>query len=548
MATNLDEIGSNYQRELTQLSYLDITEDGQAAINDPNRTITVSELRQYLSEPDSVSYGDFGGTTKISQKMSEFVSGQQMTTDADILNKLEEYGMGDLKVVAIRDNPETGLQAMCFEDEFGNRGFSFRGTDFNFEKGSFGGDIIQGDIGEWLTGDSPAAREAVEFFKEHKDENGQNHLYGHSLGGNMVSHVFAENHEDVEMAFTFAGLGIHTDDLSPEQLEAFNSEKFNCWIPEGDVIGMLKDFNAYSDRVFFCDVSDDYSRNPVSSHLAQSSDTGTENLKQISREDAEQLMDKMAGTYAFCTGAHSLLEDFKEKAKEAGQSISEYAGERMSELREMNYGAFASALLDSTKEWAGKAFEAAREFISNPRESIEKAIDNVGDYVQSHTSQMDKENIASHHQPENEMKAEKVHETASISQGATVGVSQQQSSPSINKDVTNNMPQNNVDSMAKIENVAQNIGGTAEQKVSQLSNTMSSIDQLFGGDGNTFVLNDMREGLGFAQQAADFAKDFSRGDFISMGKDVLDFGQQISNGGEGNILDDAMDLSFGRER
>lgn len=543
MSTNLDELGSNYQRELTQLSYLDITEEGQAIINDKNSSITVSELRQYLSEPDHVSYGNFGGTTEISQKMSEFISGQQMTTDADILDKLEAYGMGDLKVVAIKDDPETGLQAMCFEDEHGNRGFSFRGTDFNFEKGCFKGDIVQGDVGEWLTGDSPAAQKAVDFFREYKNDNGENHLYGHSLGGNMVSHVFAENHNDVEMAFTFAGLGIHTDDLSPEQLEAFNSEKFNCWIPEGDVIGMLKDFSAYSDRVFFCDVSDEYTRNPVSSHIAQSSDTGTENLKQISREDAEQLMDKMAGTYAFCTGAHSLVEEFKDRAKEAGQSISEYAGERMSELREMNYGAFVSALLDSTTEWAGKAFSMAREgldyvqdhkeeivagakdFISNPKESIGNAFNEVGDYVKSHGVEFDKENIATHHQPEGTIKTEKTHETTSISKD-DVGIS------------------------GKMNNTVQTVGGSAEKSIGDVSNSVSSIDQLFGGDGNTFVLGDMREGLGFAQQAADFAKDFSKGDFLSMGKDVLDFGQGLESqmGGGGNVLDDAMDLSFGRER
>ena len=568
MSTNLDELGSNYQRELTQLSYLDITEEGQAIINDKNSSITVSELRQYLSEPDHVSYGNFGGTTEISQKMSEFISGQQMTTDADILDKLEAYGMGDLKVVAIKDDPETGLQAMCFEDEYGNRGFSFRGTDFNFEKGCFKGDIAQGDIGEWLTSDSQQARDAVAFFNEHKAENGENHLYGHSLGGNLVSHVFAENHNDVEMAFTYAGLGIDTKTLSQEQLDAFNSEKFNCWIPEYDIIGWLKDNSAYSDRVFFCAVNDEYTQNAISGHIAQSADTGTENLKQISREDAEQLMDKAAGVYAFCTGAHSLKDDFAERAKEIGQSISEYAGDRMSELREMNYGAFASALLNSTKEWAGKAFSMARDgldyvqehkeeiatgvkdFVSNPKESIGKAFNEVGDYVKSHGEQIDRENIASHHQPENEMKAEKVHETASISQGATVGVSQNNSAPTIKKDDLDSIKQGDANVTGKVENLAQNVGSTTNQKLGELSNSISSIDQLFGGDGNTFALGEMREGLGFAQQAANFAKDFSKGDFLSMGQDVLSFGQGLESqmGGGGNVLDDAMDLSFGRER
>lgn len=535
MSTNLDELGSNYQRELTQLSYLDITDEGQAAINDPNRSITVSELRQYLSEPDHVSYANFGGTTEISQKMSEFVTGQQMTTDADILDKLETYGMGDLKVVAIRDDHETGLQAMCFEDEYGNRGFSFRGTDFNWEKGSFGGDVIQGDIGEWLTSDSPAAREAVEFFKENKNDNGQNHLYGHSLGGNMVSHVFAENHEDVEMAFTFAGLGINTKTLSQEQIDAFNSEKFNCWIPEGDVIGLLKDFNDYSDRVFFCDVNEEYSQNPISSHIAQSSDTGTEDLKQISREEAEQLMDKMAGVYAFCTGAHSLVDEFKDRAKEAGQSIKEYAGERMHELKEMNYGAFASALLNSAKEWAGKAFDMAREQIgkdmTHEPKGIIDSIKGVGDYVKSHGEDFDRQNIASHH--------------------PSSGVEQQQTEqPSNAIPKANQSQDSNLDVSNKAVNIAKDIGGNAEQAIGGLSNSISSIDQLFGGDGNTFALGEMREGLGFAQQTANFAQDFSKGDFLSMGKDVLDFGQglEAQMGGGGNILDDAMDLSFGRER
>ena len=102
----------------------------------------------------------------------------------------------------------------------------------------------------------------------------------------------------------------------------------------------------------------------------------------------------------------------------------------------------------------------------------------------------------------------------------------------------------------KVENLAQNVGSTTNQKLGELSNSISSIDQLFGGDGNTFALGEMREGLGFAQQAANFAKDFSKGDFLSMGQDVLSFGQGLESqmGGGGNVLDDAMDLSFGRER
>lgn len=593
MSTNLDELGSNYQRELTQLSYLDISAEGQAWINnparqeDPNQAITVSELRQYLSEPDHVSYANFGGTTEISQKMSKFISGHEMTTDADILDKLEKYGMGDLKVVAIKDDRETGLQAICFEDESGNRGFSFRGTDFNFEKGAIGGDIIQGDVGEWMTGDSPAAQEAIKFFQEHKNDNGQNHLYGHSLGGNMVSHVFAANHEDVEMAFTFAGLGIHTDNLSQEQLDAFNSEKFNCWIPEGDVIGMLKDYNAYSDRVFFCDVNDDYTRNPVSSHIAQSSDTGQADLKQLSREEAEQLMDRMAGTYAFCTGAHSLVEEFEDKAKdvgqsisdrakEAGQSISEYAGERMRELREGDYGAFASALLDSTKEWASKAFSMAREslnyaqdhkeeitqgakdftqgakdFLSNPKESIGKAINDVGDYIKERGVQMDKENIASHHPPDVEVHGEKAQKVPSASQRVTTGDSLNNSAATANKDNLTSVNRGDTSVTGKVENFAQNAGSAANQKLGEVSNSISSIDQLFGGDGNTFTLGEMRESLGFAQQAMNFAQDMSRGDFVSMGKDMLNFGQQFESqfgGGSGGVLDDALDIGFGRER
>ena len=191
-----------------------------------------------------------------------------------------------------------------------------------------------------------------------------------------------------------------------------------------------------------------------------------------------------------------------------------------------------------------------KDFVSNPKESIGKAFNEVGDYVKSHGEQIDRENIASHHQPENEMKAEKVHETASISQGATVGVSQNNSAPTIKKDDLDSIKQGDANATGKVENLAQNVGSATNQKLGELSNSISSIDQLFGGDGNTFALGEMREGLGFAQQAANFAKDFSKGDFLSMGQDVLSFGQGLESqmGGGGNVLDDAMDLSFGRER
>ena len=82
-----------------------------------------------------------------------------------------------LKLIAIKDDPETGLQAMCFEDDYGNRGFSFRGTDFNWEKGAFGEICFKVILASGPLAIRSQYEKQLTFFKEHKNDNGENHLY-----------------------------------------------------------------------------------------------------------------------------------------------------------------------------------------------------------------------------------------------------------------------------------------------------------------------------------------------------------------------------------
>ena len=427
---------------LTQVSYLDITDEGKNLIN--SEGLTISELRDYLSEGDHASFGNLMGNTEVSQFGVKMMVGEDLTTDYEVLDKLEELGLGDMRVTAIADNAETGFQAMALQDDMQNTGFSFRGSDFNWEKGGLD-DWIDADAKEWLNGSSAQSQNALDFFDQNADPNGNNYAFGHSLGGCLTNHVFAENHDQMQGAFSFCGLGIDTDNLSQEQLDAFKGDKYDCVINTGDLVGLLKDYSAYENNVRYAAVRDDLNHNFATSHLPQSTKMDGDKIVSVDRNVAENKMNKAVNM--------------------SGKLI-----QSIDELRKGDYKTFTNALKEMGAEWGQKA----KGYVQDLEKKYEQTVNNVQNVV---------------------------------------------------------------------KNAPEAIAG-------KLDNAISSIEQLFGGDGNTFALGEMREGLGFAQQAANFAQDFSKGDFLSMGKDVLDFGQglEAQMGGGGNILDDAMDLSFGRER
>lgn len=225
---------TDYQKvTLSNIAYLDISKEGLEKIQ--NGGLKLSDLEPYLSQADVKSSGDFPvGATE---------------TDRDLWKGLLALGFGDLVITDMTSNYKTGFQAMTFKDEVGNTGITYRGSDFDFEQGGFE-DWSSGNTLEHFKGDSKHAEDALAYFEKHADPKGNNYIYGYSLGGNQVQHVFCEHYDSIQEAFSFNGNAISPKKLDTEEkIAAFNSDKFNCCIIEGDIIGMPKQNELYKNNV-----------------------------------------------------------------------------------------------------------------------------------------------------------------------------------------------------------------------------------------------------------------------------------------------------------
>lgn len=263
---------TDYQKlQMTQVSYLDFTSIEQV------RGMKLEDARGYLDNPDLWSMGaqfnnnDAAISNKLANGVVKGVIGQEAyTTDGQLYQQCLDSGLGDLRIKDIANDPETGFQAMALEDSAGNTYISFRGSDGDFSKGMMQ-DWYRADGVEFLEGDQgPQVKQALEFFDKNKSTNGENHIYGHSLGGNLTSHVFAQRENEINSAFCYNANPIDAKYLdTQEKQEAFQSERFTFAAVEGDVVSGLKDVSAYQNRVVYVANSEQGNGNILNHHLAE---------------------------------------------------------------------------------------------------------------------------------------------------------------------------------------------------------------------------------------------------------------------------------------
>jgi hypothetical protein len=217
---------------------------------------------------------------------------RHLLTNRELAEMLIAKGLGNIKItdsISTQGFSSSGFQALAFEDEVGNTGISYRGSDFDLAKGG-ARDWIEADMYEYFSGDSQQIKEAQEFFEKNKNKDGKNYVYGHSLGGNLTSHVYLEHYDEISEAFTINGNPINEKLLdTDEKVAAFNdSEKFHCYIVCGDMVGHLKSFDKYKDNVKYIKNNGEYNTDFVSAHLVQSS-TYDENGKFVEATEEEMI-------------------------------------------------------------------------------------------------------------------------------------------------------------------------------------------------------------------------------------------------------------------
>jgi hypothetical protein len=278
---------------LSEMPYIDFTEDGLKKIR--NGGLTISEMSQYLLTPNDMSSGyPLGTKEKTEELLGEFGNGYQ--TDAEICQKLQALGFGDMVITDVSMDPDTGFCAMTFKDENGNTGISFRGSDFDWSNGA-ASDWFISDIGEHFIGSSPQADNANDYFKSNCDPNGSNYIYGYSLGGNLVSHTYLENHENIAGAFSINGNPISPSLLDTQsKIDAFNSQKYEQCMIEGDIVSIMKPTDLYQDNIRVIKNVDGVSMNFMNSHGLQSAMIGEDgNFIEIPYAEMERNLNNVLG-------------------------------------------------------------------------------------------------------------------------------------------------------------------------------------------------------------------------------------------------------------
>lgn len=295
---NFENLNDLQKTWISELSYVDLTEEGYKKIIEGG--LTVKALKQYVKNPDLPFCGDILlGAKKFNALSAAVLGNDHFPTKLDIVNALIENGLSNLKIKHTSDYPTpfaSSFQALTLEDDFGNTAISYRGSDL-YISNIIVREWLESNILEYFSDTSTQVKEAIEYFKDHKNLNGNNYIYGHSLGGNLVSHVYLDCHDEFKEAFSINGTPINQKLIDTEEKKkAFNDKKFRFNVVCGDLIGQLKSCEAYKDNVNYIQNNNSMKAPALSSHLIQSS---TFDKKGNFVKITEQEMENKIGRFTF---------------------------------------------------------------------------------------------------------------------------------------------------------------------------------------------------------------------------------------------------------
>jgi len=271
---SLENLNDIQKAWLCDLSFVDITQKGQKKICEEG--LTIKELKKYIKNPNLPFCGDILLGAKKFNILTGFILGNnKFPSNLDVIDALIKTGLGSLKIINSNDYPmpsPSGFQALTFEDFFGNVGISYRGSDLYISHVVIR-EWLESNILEYFYDTSTQVKEALEYFDKHKNIQGNNYIFGHSLGGNLVSHVYLVYHNEIKHAFSINGMPINQKLIkTEEQKVAFNNkDKFSFNIVCGDIVSQLKSCEVYKDNVNYIKNNDTMKPSILSAHMIQSS-------------------------------------------------------------------------------------------------------------------------------------------------------------------------------------------------------------------------------------------------------------------------------------
>ena len=272
---------TEYQKSLlTRLSYIDINLNQFQDLQQTQPRITISDLKSLLSSPNEPYLGCLH-----SPQLKRWVTGVT-TTSLEFIEKLEDAGLGDLEIIDLANDKNSGFNAICFRDTYQNTGFSFRGTDVKTFS-SLAADSLA-DIEAFLTNNTEQINQAQIFFNKHKNPASQNFLYGHSLGGFLAENVYIQNYPNITNTFVINPLHINSALLdTPIKVAIFNNPaKFHCFITGGDYVSTINTPELFASNIRYIRNNGKYANNLIKNHLVECGEIINGNFDVCSFEEA----------------------------------------------------------------------------------------------------------------------------------------------------------------------------------------------------------------------------------------------------------------------
>lgn len=258
---------NDFQKSLlARISYLDIDAEAYELLKREKEDIRISDLHMILKTPNHFYIGAVADI-----KMIKKITGIDMS-DRELLQEIENAGLGNIKINDIRSNAKSGFEGMCLEDEVGNIGFSFRGTDLKTFKSLL--NDVGTDVISYLTaGKVGQIQDAQDMFTDNSDKRtGKNYLYGHSLGGHLVESIYADNYDKIENAFVINPFNLDETifENNPDRIEAFNNPKrFDCVIVGGDVVSKFNPTTFFEGNVRYVENTEQRKNNYLYAHTVE---------------------------------------------------------------------------------------------------------------------------------------------------------------------------------------------------------------------------------------------------------------------------------------
>lgn len=202
---------------------------------------------------NQLAYVDIGQNWEPGDNLCDVV---ERSGDSELAGLLRDAGFAKYTIKDYENNNSSnGFAAIAFENpETAEVGMSFRGTENLPEFGSDIGGILSGDdeainnqidmldnASTAIAGDSSQARDALAFFERNRSTTGDNYLYGHSKGGELASQVYASYYFMINGVHVINPQPINTQRMTDEQKKAFQDDKFDAIVIDGDLVWKLGD-------------------------------------------------------------------------------------------------------------------------------------------------------------------------------------------------------------------------------------------------------------------------------------------------------------------